>query len=177
MQVVEIPGGTASLRERHELRMRQRRLIEAAGIVALPALRKLPEEVKEGKKDAATIAAAQVELTREEIQSLFDLQNATIVATLASWTLDLEVPTIDTVEDLNPELYEALSNATKKLGREVAQKTNFQASDPKGGEFTDSPTPPSADSGNGSKGDTESGSTETSQTSGTSISSDASSTE
>ena len=162
MRTVEIPGGTAVLREREDVKVRHRRLIESATVPAMPALVKVSPDpcVKcKGSGKAAkgrdcpvcggsgTVAKADPEqLTAQEANDLFALQDATIVALLVSWTLPDDIPTLGTVGDMDPVIYDALAEATRTVGASVAAADSFDETPDDG-----SPTVPSADSATGSR--------------------------
>ncbi len=139
MKTVTIPGGTASLREMHEIKVRHRRIIETAAIAAVPALAKLPSSLEE----LATAKLSELNLSKEEATSLFELQDATIVASLDSWTRPEPIPTLDTIGDLDEDVYEALSLASRDLGAAVASGVDFDPSDPRAPGFEATPTSPS----------------------------------
>ncbi len=131
-KVIEIPGGTATLRERPEVRTRHQQLVEAASIAASSALAKVPSGLPEGTDDASvaarTEALAGVNFTMEEGLSLMQLKNAVIVALLESWTLPGPVPTMATIGDVDPEVYAALEKETNALGaaNEALASVNFE---------------------------------------------------
>jgi len=158
MKTIEIPDGSAELREKPDIKVRHRRLIEAAGVAAMPGLAKLPSTRDELENlDVAKVGS----LTRTEADSLFTLQDATIIAALASWTLPKPLPTMDTVGDLDPELYDALANATRELGTSVATGVDFDPPDPRSEGFASSPTQPSTASDGDLRANQGSESTET----------------
>src|ERR1035441_8373954 len=97
MRTIDIPGGTAQLRDRpEELRVRQHRIVDNATVSALPAFRKINEARRTLERDG--IECTNSELTREaalsrkESEALMERQDAQIVALLASWTLDRVLP-------------------------------------------------------------------------------------
>jgi hypothetical protein len=142
MKIVAIPGGTASLREAEDIKVRQRQLVESAYVPALAAMAKLPtssEELEAFDVNNAT-------LTRQETASLFELQNATIIAALESWSLPDPIPNMDTIGDLDQDVFDALSEATASLAGEVVADTSFEPTDPRGSGFEETPTSPSDDS-------------------------------
>jgi hypothetical protein len=151
MRTVDIPGGTATLREKDDIKVRQRQLVESRIVAAASALEKLPNEIDE----LAAFDITKSNLTAAEADSIFDLQNATIVAALASWSLSDPIPTMDTVGDLDQNLYDALSTATAGVASEVTQPESFEPSDPRAPGFGATPTVPSAGSAAVSRADQE----------------------
>jgi hypothetical protein len=153
MKTVKIPGGEATLREKPDVKVRHRRLVEAAAIEAAPVLAKLPgdEATREAMTETEVLALG---VSRKEAHSLFELQDATIVALLASWTLPGDLPDMDTIGDLDPELYDALSKASGGLGADITGET-FEPPNPGSPGFDESPTVPSASSEPGLRADPE----------------------
>jgi hypothetical protein len=142
MKTVDIPGGQAVLREKADIKVLHRQLVEAAYIPATSAMEKLPGDLEELEKFDLTTSS----ISRTEAQALFDLQSATIVAALASWTRSEPLPTMETVGDLDQDVYDTLSEATASLGNEIVSTESFDAPDPRSAEFKASPTTPSGDS-------------------------------
>jgi hypothetical protein len=137
---VEIPGGTAVLREPAELKVKHRRLIETTAMAASAVIAKLPADATD------QTAFADLSLTRSEATALMEMQDATIVALLDSWTLPQPLPNLDTVGELDTAVYDALAQATRSLGAEVAQGVSFTPS-----EDPASPTSGATDSDGSSK--------------------------
>ena len=171
MKTVTIPGGNAVLREQDEIRVRHKRLIESAAVAASTALEKLPTD----RDKLESLNLAELALTRDEANSLFELQDATIVAALIGWTLTQPLPTLDTIGDIEPAVYDALANATRELGTAVVAPTDFSPSDPTKPGFEESPTQPSGDSGEPLRDDSVQASTETPNINIESIATDATS--
>ena len=133
---VAIPGGTAVVRAPSELRVRHRRVVESAALAAAALIQRLEPGTDELPGD----------LSAEEAGKLLTLQDATIVASLESWTLPDPLPTLETVGDLPVGVYDALAEATRRTGAELALRgTDFSARPIK----EESPTEPSGSS-NGS---------------------------
>lgn len=127
MRNITVPGGTATLRDRpEELRVRHHRLVDNATIVALPAIDKVRASRSELEQDGWNIRSAR--LTGAELQALDERQDAQIVALLASWTLKVPLPDMDTVRDLNPDVYDALLAGVREIGPDVFARPSF---DPK----------------------------------------------
>jgi hypothetical protein len=170
MKVVEIEGGSATLRERADVKVRQRQMLEAASVVAAPAIDKIPKlPGKPGQIDWEALDRAG--LTFEEMQTLLQLQNAAIVALLASWTFPEPLPqTLDDVLDLPAERYDQLSEAVRGLGAAIITgETSFEPGDPRAPGFTETPTSPSQGSGERSRATPESASTDEQPSAGESI--------
>ena len=165
MKTVPIPGGTAQLRERSELRGRDENLIKAASMAAAKAVAKvagIDDTPKEGetKEEATARAEAEaeaVDLTWQESLSLLELRQAVMVAVLEHWTLDKPLPTMATIGDLPAELYNALDEA---IGGEAIQMgTDFSPPDDPA-ELKLSPTGDSESSDTASRDGVESQSTQ-----------------
>lgn len=139
MNTVDIPGGTATFRDKEDLRGRDRNLIKAASMAASNALQKMPEEVQVGKLEGesedeaaerlAPLAAA-ADLTWQESLALLELRQATVIAMLASWTLNKPLPTMDTMGDLAADLYDALEAAIGGVTNAVASAVDFEPRPP-----------------------------------------------
>lgn len=168
MKSVEIPGGTAILRDKQDFRVKHERLVNSAAVAAAPILTKMPDDID---KRLSLTEREVIELgaTREEIEAMFELQDATIVAALAEWTLDAPLPNMDTIGDLTADVYEALAQATARTGAEVAVEKFDPSPD------VSSPTEPSGDSGSQSRAEQESPLTGAQQSSGESSTSGAAS--
>ena len=139
MKTVDIPGGKATLREEAEVKVRHKRIVEAAAVAAATALSKLPGD----RESLEAVKLDELQLTAAEATVLFELQDATIVAALADWTLPDPIPTLDTIGDLDSELYERLAEQTRDLGTAAATDVDFSPPDPSSPGFQASPTPPS----------------------------------
>jgi hypothetical protein len=144
MKTVELEGGSATLRERSDVKVRQRQMIEAASVVAAPAIAKIPKAPgKPGEIDWEQLDKAG--LSYVEMQSLLQLQNAAIVALLASWSFPEPLPaTLEDVLELPAERYEQLSEAVRSIGAGIVTgETSFEPGDPRSPGFNASPTVPS----------------------------------
>lgn len=122
---VDIPGGKATLRENREVKQRDRRRLEAAAVLASPAIAKI-QAVRGDDEDPRTLDMAQVGLTRDEFDALYELQDATILAYLKDWTLSQPLPkNADDLGDLEGELYDALREVTKQGGADTLAPVDF----------------------------------------------------
>jgi|GEM_PF-2519160 len=117
MRRVPLPDGAwADVRSPEEITTRGRRGIQAIAAGMTSALPKL--------KDATPDTdMADLGFTEEEMDAVMRLQEATVVAFLAAWSLPDPVPTLASVGDLPAILYDALSLATAKDGADVAALT------------------------------------------------------
>jgi hypothetical protein len=158
MKTVDIPDGTACLREKSDIKNKHQRLVQAAAVAAAPLIAKLPQDVV-ARGSMTEREVMSLGASRHEVESLFELQDATIIAVLDSWTLPQELPTMDTLGDLDPDLYQALSNVCAPLGSEITTET-FSPPDPRSSGFEASPTVPSPDLSNTSRVDEGSSSTD-----------------
>ena len=161
MKTVTIPGGVVTLREKHERSIRQKRLVETHEIAAATGIIKLPDDPSKLKNLRLDTIP---DLSSAEVQAIFDLTNAVIVAALVSWSREDPLPTMTTIEDLEPEVYEALSDAVSGLGK--SEDVDFEPPNPNGKEFADSPTEPSGNSETALRADQEPQSVEQSQSAG-----------
>lgn len=106
-------GQWADIRDQEEITTRGRRGIQAIAAGLAGALPKLKDATKD--TDMASLG-----LTEEEMDAVMRLQEATVVAFLAGWSLPEPLPTLATIGDLKVSLYDALSDATAKDGADVA---------------------------------------------------------
>jgi len=108
---VDIPGGKAVLRDRSELRARDRNMVRAALLSAAKVFAKIPTETLEkAAKTNSLLALSEVDMTEDEAARLDRANEAVVLARLVSWTLPMPLPTRDTIRDLPPDLYDALIN-------------------------------------------------------------------
>lgn len=138
------PAWSARLRENDEIKVRHRRLIENAGIAAARPMAKIEQQKREGK-DVGGLDMTELDLDAVEADRVMALQDAVIVATLASWTLDEPLPTLETVGDMDTDVYEALAKATREQGAAIATSVDFEPKPDDPG-FEQSPTSPSGGS-------------------------------
>lgn len=138
-RTVEVPGGTAVLRDADEMSERQRRVVRSALFAA--AADALGDELSTAPGQPPT----SVHLSAATGDLMAATKDAAIVASLVSWTLDGPLPTMDSVVDLPGALYDALAVETANLISGLTLDTT-PSPDPQ------SPTPASSDS-NGRLGD------------------------
>lgn len=129
MRTVDIPGGQVTLRDAAELNVRQRRRIEVIAMQLGPVMSKL-------EKVTATSGMDDLDLSEHQASLVFDLQDATILSAVASWTLDRPIPTAETVGDLDVALYDALAAATATLVATVAPVDFSPSANPEDGSPT-----------------------------------------
>src|SRR5665213_2017140 len=108
--------GEAKIRELSEITVGQRRMVQATFMTVSHLYTRLPREVLEeaaAKKGHEAIEAqkqiswmmATLKTSREDAEALLSQQDAAIVAFLDSWNLTIPLPTMDTVQNLSPDLY------------------------------------------------------------------------
>lgn len=121
---VDIPGGKATLRGRGEVRQRDRRRLESASVMASPAMARIQKASQGG--DPRDLNLSEVGLSREEFDSLYELQDATILAYLSDWTLGVALPqNEDDLGELPADLYDALRTATASDGADTLAPVDF----------------------------------------------------
>ena len=117
MRRIDLPGGHwADLREPGEITARARRNLIVASAKLKPSVGKF--------KDATPQTdLMDLDLTDDETDLVFYLQDLTIVTFLAAWSLDEPLPTVDTVGDIHADIHDALSQATGNSGAAIASTT------------------------------------------------------
>lgn len=123
-KTIDIPGGTAEILTPDEMTPRRNRAVQVIALQAGPVLKKmqsagsltLPDGTVKENPDAADLP--DVELTESEAAMFFKITDATIYANLKSWTLTLpdgtprpRPETVDAVQDIPQDVYDALSAA------------------------------------------------------------------
>jgi hypothetical protein len=142
MPKIDLPdGGWAQLAEPEELTNRQRKMLRRSVAPVLdsdggPPLRDRILEAGVDPKDEATWVKAAGLLSAADLEAVDDIQAAFIVAYVREWSLDLPLPTMETVDDLPGPIFDALSEATRGLG--TGEPDLSVSKDP------DSPTVPSS---------------------------------
>lgn len=156
MRTVDIPGGAATLRERREeFKVRQRRVYETAVAAAFVPMRRLLD-LREKGEQVTGVDLLSLGISRQEAAQMTEVQDAVIVAALAEWTLDQPLPDMDTLGDLDPDVYDALVAAVKEMKlAELLSGVDFEPSDPRTPGFEQTPTEPSHDSEQSSRADQE----------------------
>lgn len=141
MREVEIPGGTAMLRERADMKMRHRRIMEVAAVMAQPAVSKARTALKTDARGALVLdkndrpvvdkaKADAIRYTTDEANAMLEAQDATIFAMLESWSLPEPMPQhLEDIGDMDPAVYDALALASKDDGADVlVGETSFKES-------------------------------------------------
>lgn len=121
MKEVPIPGGTAYLREQgvDPIPGNSVKLIRAAATAMASQFPDHPElfegarpgETEEQRNARVQKSVEGMTLSTEQAMAWDNLREATAVALLKEWTLDLPLPTLKTIGDLEASLYEALLDA------------------------------------------------------------------
>jgi hypothetical protein len=120
MHPIQIPGGIAQIKDQKDLRGRDSKLIKAYALAAQSVLLKIPEEARpkpgESKEEAGKrmqeyLETHPVQMSGEEGMRMLDMKESVMVAYLASWTLEIPLPTMETIGDLPDDVYQALDDA------------------------------------------------------------------
>ncbi len=75
-------------------------------------LKALPDDAKE--------AMTTLGFTQAEARLFDDFQEAALVAVIGAWSLDLPLPTMDTVGDLDSAIFDAVAAATSRRAASLA---------------------------------------------------------
>jgi len=117
----DIPGGQATFTHLRRVKPRRRREVELVTQLIgpmLPTIVKAREITSGGRvvmRDPKK-KGASVEMSRDDLRLLRELNDATAWACLQSWTLKAGLPeTPDDMLDLDPDLYDALQLIAAKL--------------------------------------------------------------
>lgn len=153
MRDVEIPGGTAKFLEtsgesRDEIPGRAVKLIKAGSMAALTQLSDYPElfepprmvrdnESGEDRPETPEERSARLDsrlkgmrLSVEQAMAFDNMREATVVALLHSWTLDRRLPTLETIGDLDGDLYSALLAAAGGMSAAELEENFKETGDP-----------------------------------------------
>lgn len=176
MSVIKIPNGTATIRDKL-VSERHYRILEVVYMSAQPVIAKLQYALslfamnKLGFEEGATLtkkqvnslnattlaltdderteALSKVSFTPAESMTMYEIQDATIVAFLEHWSRKDPLPTLDTIQNIDRDTYKVLSEATRDRGTNALMAvTDFSPkpneTDPASG--LDFPTGDSSDS-------------------------------
>lgn len=142
---VQIPGGTAELRDR--LTVGGRDSVQLASISLATAIRKVRPDLDVDKLSELQ-ALPDDAIDESVVAALHRITRAGIVALLKSWTRPDALPTMATIDDMDPEVYDALAAATAPLIARASAGSRFG---PDGAKDPDSPTEPSPVSADGAR--------------------------
>jgi hypothetical protein len=131
-RIIEIPGGSATIRSPEDVKQKARRRLEMASILASPVYkqindaRKKLEREKGGKVDPGDVNLMELGLTREDFDAMYEVQTATVLAYLESWTLERDLPkTAEELDELPAGLYDALREGTTVDGANAVAPVDF----------------------------------------------------
>lgn len=126
MTRIDLPGGGwADIKDPADLTNRDRKLLRRHGMAAFTLRDKLAASgVKVDQSairsvddiDDDTAMKIGAALTADDLDLLDQSQASFIVVFTAAWSLDLPLPTMDTVDDLPGPIFDALAKATATLG-------------------------------------------------------------
>jgi hypothetical protein len=126
LKTVEIPGGKATLRELDDMTVGQRRAVQRAMFAAGPVIKKLPKNWEKLTEEQQKEVVIELSLTPGESDTLDALQDSAILASLDGWTLPEPAPkSPDELSSMKGNIYDALSEATKTIGVDIA-KSSFE---------------------------------------------------
>ena len=119
---VQIPGGTAILRDPGALAVKHRRPLQLLiGMLGPQVAQTVAREIQRDGVDGL----AGLGLSLEQLGTVMQLTDATVFALLESWTLDAPLPRgLTDVGDMDTAVYDALTDACVKV------QTAWQASQP-----------------------------------------------
>jgi hypothetical protein len=131
---IELPnGGWAEVREQQDLRVMHRRAIQAALGAATVAISKIPASMVDVPDDPEERAAALEKIDMSEIPSLSmdemlsisRVQEVAVVMFLVAWSLPEPLPTLDTVGDMNIDVFDAIAKVTQKSANALINGIDF----------------------------------------------------
>ena len=101
---IDIPGGTATLKD--TLTIRERRAIQHIALSAMSLANQLTgDSVALNPTDAGLLMDTQDQMT-----------DATLIAYLVEWSLGKPPPTLDTIDEMDADVYDAINAAIEKKG-------------------------------------------------------------
>lgn len=131
-RIIEIPGGSATIRSPEDVKQRARRRLEMASIVASPVYKRINDarkklEQEQGHKvEPGDVNLMDLGLTREDFDAMYEVQTATVLAYLESWTIERELPkTAEELDELPAGLYDALREGTATDGADAVAPVDF----------------------------------------------------
>lgn len=129
--VIPIPGGQAKFYKPADLTPRRTRDLEVIGAELMPRIQELARAQRvqvEGRvvDSSGVLSGPPVGLTRDELRTFIEFQEATAFAFLESWTLDRPLPeTPDDFQDLPRPLYDAIMQHAARLSFTDADTAEF----------------------------------------------------
>ena len=138
---VQVPGGTAVLRDKLTVRQRRPLVLASSSVSA-----NLRQQIADASDDGQ--AEANLEVSEAEVEQMLRMQEAAVVVFLESWDLTdaagqpLPLPTVETVGDYDAELFDVLSDAVAARG--AAAINGIGDTGPDGITDPGSPTGPSS---------------------------------
>ncbi len=148
MTRIDLPGdGWADIKDPDDLTNRERKLLRRHGMASLHPPRQDGRLRCQGRPGTIGRSVDDIprgdasgsgrSLTADDLDLLDDAQSAFIVVFTAAWSLDLPLPTMDTVDDLPGPIWDVLAKATAALGDGTLDTSVDNVTDPS------SPTGPS----------------------------------
>ena len=134
-RIIEIPGGAATIRSPEDVKQRARHALEVAAIMAQPAYEKINGQraaiarergVEPADVNPEDVRLIDARLDRADYDAMYEVQTATIMAYLASWTLDRPLPKrAEDLDELPAGLFDALREGTAEAGADAVAPVDF----------------------------------------------------
>ncbi len=132
MAVIEIPGGKATIKDKL-VSEREIRPLKAAYMAAGSVIQKLSKmpgvqeaAIKSLEEEGGEAELVIADLSEEEAEKMMYLQDMAILTCLVDWTLDLPLPTKETIQDIPANIYAALASATESVAvSSLGEQPNF----------------------------------------------------
>lgn len=141
MKTVTVTGGEVVIREKADIRVRDRQRLQSAMVDIAPMLSTLPVDANDELDIEKALADGL--LGAKEMDALYEFTKTAVVVRIVSWTLPGAPPkTIDDVDDLAASLYDELSPHVAGDIMDLVGDVDFSPSDPRAEGFKETPTPP-----------------------------------
>jgi len=116
MRRIDLPeGGWAEIRAPEDIKsVRLRRMMRSAATAVTPAMRKMPGDLPTDPEELELVDMGAIGLSYEEAEAMQRLQEITVVVFLVRWSRKEPLPTVDTIGNMDDDLFQALAKATQK---------------------------------------------------------------
>ncbi len=138
MPVYKVTGGTITCREK--LTVGARKVLQSAMFASSSVFLGSQQdalaggiELKDGTIATSDSLKTVSDLTKlpsdffssERLETMLNLQKASIIAFLESWSFKQPLPTMDTIEDMDADLFDEISEIVSPLVGKAFQSSNF----------------------------------------------------